>query len=309
MAPFSFLFVALALVSSHGVFGAPSCSTDLSSCTSKCKAKWYHHSMMSHAPQSSPVGGAKPTYPAGDYPKESPVSSPATQPMPTSTPPAPSSSHPATPSPSSNGSSGATSSSDIAAYLKAHNDFRALHGASALTWSDELASTALAWGKGCKFEHSHGQYGGTYLLLEIVSYLKPVAENLAAGTGALSIQDAVNMWTAEESELLGPHLDMTSVLMYFVIQRIITPTTRFIRILRRSSGRRPPSLAVQRSPVVLGRSSLPAMECVHICSCDGVTLMVLFRPRVTSFVNTIPRAMLLGSSRMSSSFFVCYNFH
>jgi uncharacterized protein YkwD len=98
-------------------------------------------------------------------PTPSPTSPPATQPEPTSTP-ASSSSQPASPSPSSSSSS-STSSSDIDAYLNGHNTFRSTHGASPLTWSDELASTAQAWASGCKFEHSHGQFGGTYLLLEM----------------------------------------------------------------------------------------------------------------------------------------------
>jgi len=181
MARLSFLFVALALASMHGALGAPS-----------CKPKWHGHSMVSHSSFSSLAGEfAQPTtYPVGT-PKESgvsdsnsgtptpsPTSPPATQPMPTSTPSvAPSSSQPASLKPSS----GTVSNTDIDAYLKAHNDFRNLHGAQPLTWSSELSATAQAWANGCKFVHSHGQYG----------------ENLAAGSGALSIQDAITMWTDE----------------------------------------------------------------------------------------------------------------
>lgn len=154
MARFSFLFVALALGSMHGALGA------------SCKNRGHghpKHSMISYSTSTTLL-----TYPA-NIPKESgtptpspsPTSPPATQPMPTSTPAAaPSSSQP----PSSSSSGGSVSDADIAAYLKAHNDFRAKHGAQPLTWSTDLSNTAQSWANGCKFEHSHGQYGGTYVL-------------------------------------------------------------------------------------------------------------------------------------------------
>lgn len=160
MARFSFLFVALALASMHGALGAPSC---------KPKGHGHlKHSVISYSPSTS-----LPTYPA-NIPKESgvsesksstptpsPTSSPAVQPEPSSTPSAtPSPSQPA----SSGSSGGSVSDADIATYLKAHNDFRAKHGAQPLTWSNELSNTAQSWANGCKFEHSHGKFGGTYRL-------------------------------------------------------------------------------------------------------------------------------------------------
>ena len=69
-----------------------------------------------------------------------------------------------TAAPASSGSDSTTSSSDISAYLSAHNTIRAQHGASALTWSDELASKAQQWANGCVFQHSGGSlgpFGGT----------------------------------------------------------------------------------------------------------------------------------------------------
>jgi len=62
-------------------------------------------------------------------------------------------------------------------------------------------------------------------------------------------------------------------------RRIMTTTTRCLRISRRLSGSRPKSLVVQPSPVLLGRFFLLAMD-----------------PRVILFVNTVQRAMLLASS-------------
>lgn len=57
---------------------------------------------------------------------------------------------------------GLTSVNDINAYLNAHNTVRAKHGAAALTWSDDLASKAQQWVKGCAFKHSEGPYGGLF---------------------------------------------------------------------------------------------------------------------------------------------------
>ncbi|KAF7791926.1 hypothetical protein EIP86_002952 [Pleurotus ostreatoroseus] len=89
---------------------------------------------------------------------------------------------------SDSSSDSSTSSSDIQQYLTAHNTVRAQHGASALTWSDELASKAQQWANGCKFQHSGGSLG-------------PFGENLAAGTGSsYDIAAAVKSWTDEVSE-------------------------------------------------------------------------------------------------------------
>jgi len=53
-------------------------------------------------------------------------------------------------------------------YLQAHNDFRAQHGAAALTWNDNMAGSAQGWANQCVFEHSGGTlgpYGGMYCSL------------------------------------------------------------------------------------------------------------------------------------------------
>ncbi|TFK40985.1 CAP domain-containing protein [Crucibulum laeve] len=83
---------------------------------------------------------------------------------------------------------GATSNSDIQAYLAGHNSIRAQHGASPLTWSDNLASKAQQWANGCQFHHSGGSLGA-------------FGENLAAGTGgSYGIASAIKSWTDEVSQ-------------------------------------------------------------------------------------------------------------
>jgi uncharacterized protein YkwD len=76
---------------------------------------------------------------------------------------------------------------DAAAWLDAHNRYRAKHCAAALTWSAKLAEVAQRWAnalrdRGCQFGHSGGNYG----------------ENLAAGTqGTLDPGAVVKMWYDE----------------------------------------------------------------------------------------------------------------
>ncbi|KLO07573.1 PR-1-like protein, partial [Schizopora paradoxa] len=77
--------------------------------------------------------------------------------------------------------------SDVTEMLQLHNNLRASHGASALTWSSTLASKAQQWANGCVFEHSGGSLG-------------PFGENLASGTGSsYGVTDAFNGWASEES--------------------------------------------------------------------------------------------------------------
>ncbi|RPD62842.1 PR-1-like protein [Lentinus tigrinus ALCF2SS1-6] len=80
------------------------------------------------------------------------------------------------------------SSSDISAYLSAHNTVRSQHRVSALTWSSDLAAKAQSWANGCVFQHSGGKLG-------------PYGENLAAGTGSsYGIATAIKSWTDEVSQ-------------------------------------------------------------------------------------------------------------
>ncbi|KAL5487923.1 hypothetical protein ACEPAI_6031 [Sanghuangporus weigelae] len=85
---------------------------------------------------------------------------------------------------SATGPTSSTTDADKQAWLDGHNTLRQQHGASALTWSDTLASAAQSWANGCVFEHSGGQYG----------------ENLYAGTGNVGPSNAVSAWAAEASD-------------------------------------------------------------------------------------------------------------
>ncbi|WVN85087.1 uncharacterized protein L203_100229 [Cryptococcus depauperatus CBS 7841] len=70
-------------------------------------------------------------------------------------------------------------------YLDLHNNYRAQHGASALSWNDNLASYAAKVASKCKFRHSGGIYG----------------ENLAAGVGnGYDIQRGFSSWIDESSQ-------------------------------------------------------------------------------------------------------------
>ncbi|KAF9521346.1 CAP domain-containing protein, partial [Crepidotus variabilis] len=75
---------------------------------------------------------------------------------------------------------------EIQMYLDAHNSFRAIYHAPALTWNNEMASKAQQWANNCDFNHSGGTLG-------------PYGENLAAGTGSYSILDGIKAWTDEAS--------------------------------------------------------------------------------------------------------------
>ncbi|KAG8863049.1 hypothetical protein FRC20_010902 [Serendipita sp. 405] len=78
-------------------------------------------------------------------------------------------------------------SGDRQQYLDAHNAARSAHGASAVTWSDQLEGFAQEWANNCQFKHSAGKFGR-------------VGENLAAGTGTYTIPQMVNDWVVEVSD-------------------------------------------------------------------------------------------------------------
>jgi uncharacterized protein YkwD len=85
---------------------------------------------------------------------------PAPPPAPTSSaqPPPQDNNPPSTPN-NSQPSDNASSQDVQNAMLSAHNSFRAQHGASPMTWSNELASKAQQWANGCVFKHSGGSLG------------------------------------------------------------------------------------------------------------------------------------------------------
>ena len=70
----------------------------------------------------------------------------------------------AVPAPRNAAVSKRTSAADVKAYLAAHNNFRAKHGASAFKWNNTLAAAAQKEVNRCIFKHSggiFGPYGGT----------------------------------------------------------------------------------------------------------------------------------------------------
>jgi len=75
----------------------------------------------------------------------------------------------------------------ISAFLTAHNDVRAAHGAADLTWSYTLAAKADIWASDCVWAHTNG------VLLDT-----PYGENMVAAPGHLSIQAAVDAFTQDE---------------------------------------------------------------------------------------------------------------
>ena len=127
--------------------------------------------------------------PAPQQPQTTPPSSePAPEPTPepqTTPEPAPET----TPEPTNPGDKdnvGPSIGDEAQQWLNEHNNARALRGAPALKWSEELANGARNWAKGCVFEHSGGSLG-------------PWGENLAAQTGSMTPAQAVGMWMEEES--------------------------------------------------------------------------------------------------------------
>ncbi|KAI0067671.1 PR-1-like protein [Artomyces pyxidatus] len=145
------------------------------------------------APPPPPAPTTSSAPPPPPPPPPPPTTTPKPKPAPTSTAPPPpptetSGSSGGSTSGGSSGDDGATSASDIAAYLSAHNSVRSAHGASDLTWSDSLAATAQGWANNCVFKHSGGTLG-------------PFGENLAAGTGSsYGIPEAIKSWTDEVSQ-------------------------------------------------------------------------------------------------------------
>ncbi|QRV90690.1 cysteine-rich Secretory family protein [Ceratobasidium sp. AG-Ba] len=176
--------------SQHWSFPAPAPSS-VSSTKTKTKT--------SHTPSPTPTYAPPPSHtpkPTSSPPlvnnaqvkqtpsSQEPIPIPTPSPKPSTSKPAPApapTSAPAQPEPAP------SSSTDIAAYLDPHNAARAAHGASPLTWSDELASAAQKWANGCVFQHSGGKVG-------------PYGENLAAGSGDYSPGSGVQAWVNEAPE-------------------------------------------------------------------------------------------------------------
>jgi len=162
----SLLFVALVLASSHGAFGHSHDTIHRRHGEHRCKNK----SMDPHTSPAPPhVGIVKPTtYPA-DTTTFSTVSTTSSAPAST---------------PTHTADQCGVSSADQAAILNLHNDLRAKHNAPPLTWNNTLCIYAQNWIMECNFEHNYLDFG----------------QNLAAGTGNYSFDQAFNAWASEEKD-------------------------------------------------------------------------------------------------------------
>lgn len=76
----------------------------------------------------------------------------------------------------------ASPSDDSLQWLQKHNEYRALHGVAAVTWSDTVAASAQAYADTCPTGHSRGSYG----------------ENLAWASYDLEPAGVVKLWYDEE---------------------------------------------------------------------------------------------------------------
>jgi len=80
-------------------------------------------------------------------------------------------------------------SRQIDAFLSAHNDIRLEHGVPPLKWSNSLAAKATFWADRCNLKHSDGILGD-------INY----GENIVAGTGNFTIDDAVASFINDKGE-------------------------------------------------------------------------------------------------------------
>jgi uncharacterized protein YkwD len=76
----------------------------------------------------------------------------------------------------------AASPADIEEWLQAHNNYRALHGVSSVTWSSSIAVSAQNYADTCPSGHSGSGYG----------------ENLAWASYNMGVSSVVQMWYDEE---------------------------------------------------------------------------------------------------------------
>jgi uncharacterized protein YkwD len=174
---------------------SPSSSSEVVTSSSEATSVSIQHAaeLTLHTPEPTP------TAPPPPPPSSSHAHAPAPAPAPSPTqatnnsPPhesAPESAPPPTQdSPTNDASSSDSSSSGLESdMLSDHNSFRAQHGASSMTWNNEMAGKAQQWANGCVFKHSGGTLG-------------PFGENLAAGTGSsYSADTGFGQWTAEQSQ-------------------------------------------------------------------------------------------------------------
>ena len=132
----SLLFVALALVSSHGAFGAPPNSHDA------IHRRHREHHCKNNSSFNVDIVKVK-------HKISNSVSTASLAPA-------------SAPSPAGNQCD--VLPADQATILKLHHELRAHHNASALAWNNTLCAFAQDWTKGCDFKHSVVDFGRTYLL-------------------------------------------------------------------------------------------------------------------------------------------------
>ena len=72
-------------------------------------------------------------------------------------------------------------------FLNAHNSIRAMHNASALTWSSDFAALAAAWANACHLQLTGGK-------LSNISY----GELQVAASGSFPVSDAINTFIEDE---------------------------------------------------------------------------------------------------------------
>ena len=147
--------------------------------------------------------------------------------------------------------------------LNAHNSFRALHGADALTWDETLVKYAANWTSGCVFEHSNGPYGG------------------ASSHGLpLVIEDTYVLQRTWLLELL-PSPSPTGSTCGRVKPRTMTPKTLNIRTSPRLFGRTPRISDVPLSLVLLDPSTQRSTECVSFNPLLSIDLTREFRAELS----------------------------
>jgi len=177
----------------------------------------------------------------------------------------------------------ATSNSDIQQYLHFHNTIRMQHGATNLTYAQDLAAAAQNWANNCKFKHSGGTLG-------------PFGENLAAGAGSgkdfeYSIGQGIKSWTGEASMSFG----VVHLIIYLTdVKRIITPVILNHHISHRSCGKGRNKLGVHLSNAM--ESLILNLEWVvpSVANCfNDLTSIFLQRKPLITFVNIDPLEMLL----------------
>jgi len=80
------------------------------------------------------------------------------------------------------------------AYLSAHNNVRAAHGASPLNWDNKFAQKAAQWANACQLRLTNGVLNDS-----------PYGELQVAASGTFSIQDAINTFVEDKSSYNPDH--------------------------------------------------------------------------------------------------------